>query len=109
MGLWGFCVVRINKLFCVFFVDKVCASDIILVLITNELTRGVTMTIEEIKQVVDNGEIVYWSNKAYTVIKDNRGEYYIVCSLNNHSIGLHGVKGGRFENVLNGEESDFFV
>ena len=37
------------------------------------------------------------------------GQYLIVCIINNHAIGLHGVKGSKYENVLNGEEKDFFI
>ena len=67
------------------------------------------MTIKKIKQAINDGKNVYWSNTAYKVIKDNLGQYLIVCTINNHAIGLHGVKGSKYENVLNGEEKDFFI
>jgi hypothetical protein len=35
------------------------------------------MTLDEIKQAVDNGGIVYWTNRGYRVIKDNLGQYLI--------------------------------
>ena len=59
------------------------------------------MTIQEIKQAVDNGQTVYVGNLAYIVIKSKFGEYLIKCTLNDHCIGL-----GR-EGKLNGE--NFFM
>jgi hypothetical protein len=67
------------------------------------------MNIKQIKQAVDSGKKVYWSNKAYQVIHDSIGQWLIHCSINNNCVGLHGMKGTKYENVLNGEESDFFV
>ena len=67
------------------------------------------MTIKKIKQAVNNGKNVYWSNTAYEVIKDNIGQYLIHCTINGHCIGLHGLKGTEYENILNGKEKDFFI
>jgi hypothetical protein len=67
------------------------------------------MNINEIKQAIDTGKRVYWSNTGYEVIKDSLNQYLIICSINDHCIGLHGMKGTRFENKLNGKESDFFI
>mgnify|MGYP006935514056 CR=1 FL=1 len=62
------------------------------------------MTTQEIKNAVDAGLTVRWSNGAYTVIKDTKGEYFIKCSTGN-SIGLTWMDG----TTLNGKEADFFI
>lgn len=67
------------------------------------------MNINEIKHAIKNGKNVYWSNTAYKVIKDNIGQYLIHCTINGHCIGLHGLKGTEYENILNGKEEDFFI
>lgn len=67
------------------------------------------MTLDEIKAAVDEGKIVKWVNNAYQVIKDNLGQYLIICHLNNSCIGLHGLKGTKYENVLNGREDGFYI
>jgi hypothetical protein len=59
-------------------------------------------TIEEIKAAVDAGVTVKCGNDAYNVIKDNIGQYLIVCTLNNYCIGLHGLENTQYERVLNG-------
>jgi|GEM_PF-2267197 len=59
-------------------------------------------SIKEIKKAVDNGKTVYCGNHSYTVIKD-KNEEYLIKSSNGYYIGLHGKKGGKFENKLNGE------
>lgn len=41
----------------------------------------------EVKNAVDKGFIVKWSNDAYTVIKDNLGQYLIEC--NGDYVGYH--------------------
>lgn len=61
------------------------------------------MTLLEIKQAVDAGTSVYWSNEAYQVIKDAKGQYLIkhtggIC------IGLTWADGV----TLNADEKDFF-
>ena len=63
------------------------------------------MTLEEIKAAVDSGKPVRWSNDAYHVIKDNLGQYLIVCQLNDHCIGLTNMAG----DVMNGKEEQFFI
>ena len=67
------------------------------------------MNIKEIKKAVDEGQKVCWSNPAYDVIKDDIGQYLIKCNLNGHCIGLHGLKGTKYENQLNGKEEDFYM
>ena len=62
------------------------------------------MTLTEIKQAVENGQKVYWSNKNYEVIKDKIGQWLIVSAFNKYTIGLTWQ-----DNVtMNGKEEDFF-
>lgn len=63
------------------------------------------MTIAEIKEAINAGKRVCWSNPAYNVIKDSKGQYLIECSFNGHCIGLTNLAGDR----LNGNEDEFFV
>lgn len=54
------------------------------------------MTLQEIKEALDNGQKVFWSNKGYEVIKDvikrpNKEDvvqYLIHCNINDTYIGL---------------------
>ena len=66
------------------------------------------MTIKEIKTLVNKGYKVHWSNENYQVIKDNNGKFLIHSISNDHYIGLHGLEGTKYENVLNGKENDFY-
>lgn len=63
------------------------------------------MTLEEIKQAVNDGKKVYWASKAYEVVKNKHGKWLIVCTLNKHAIGLTWQDGV----TLNGEPSEFFI
>jgi len=63
------------------------------------------MTLTEIKKAIKKGKKVYWSNKAYDIIKDNIGQYFIMCNLNGDSIYLTWQDG----KTLNGKEKDFFT
>jgi len=63
------------------------------------------MTLEEIKQAVEAGKNVYHGNRAYRVIKDNIGQWLIVCSINNYTIGLTWRDGV----TMNGKPEEFFV
>lgn len=67
------------------------------------------MNIQQIKKAIDDGLTVKWCNANYDVIKDSIGQYLIVCRLNGYTIGLHGQKGSSYENVLNADESGFYV
>ena len=63
------------------------------------------MTLQEIKEAVDNGKTVYWENGNYTVVKnDKNGEYFIKAS-NGYCIGLTWADG----KTLNGKEEEFFT
>ena len=66
------------------------------------------MKLKKIKKAIDKGKKVYWSNRAYGVIKDELGQYLITCKLTDYCIKLHGLKGTEYENKLNGDEKDFF-
>lgn len=61
------------------------------------------MTVQEIKQAVDNGKTVQYGN-GYEVIKF-KGEYFIRCISNGYTIGLTWSDGI----TLNGKEEDFFI
>ena len=63
------------------------------------------MTLNEIKQAIEQGSTVHWSNKAYVVVKDKIGQYLICCTLNASCIGLTWLDGV----TMNGKESEFFV
>lgn len=63
------------------------------------------MTAPEIKQAINEGKKVYWKSPVYQVIKDNLGQYFIKCTLNDHCIGLTWKDGV----TLNGEEEDFHL
>ena len=63
------------------------------------------MTLEQIKAAVDNGHTVHWMNPGYKVIKDQRGEYQIVFTPNNHCIGLTHRDGV----TLNGKPTEFYI
>lgn len=57
--------------------------------------------IQTIKHLVDQGHTVYARNRAYTVIKDDSGQYLIEYLDGTHCIGLHGRPGTQYENQLN--------
>ena len=67
------------------------------------------MTLDEIKKAVDAGKAVKCGSDIYNVIKDNLGQYLIVCTANNYCIGLHGIEGTQYENKMNGHESEFYI
>jgi len=62
------------------------------------------MTLSEIKQAVNAGKTVHWSNDNYVIICVHN-TYNILCTLNNHSIGLTWTDG----KTLNGEEHEFYA
>lgn len=64
------------------------------------------MTLEEIKQAVNSGKIVHWSNDGYRVIRDVfEDRYLIMWRGGRHYIGLTWQDGI----TLNGDESDFYI
>ena len=63
------------------------------------------MNLEEIKNAVDRGLSVCWSNENYDVLKNDKGWYYIKCNRNNHITGLTWRDGV----TMNEKECDFFI
>jgi hypothetical protein len=66
------------------------------------------MTLEQIKAAVEAGKTVHWANTAYTVIKDNLGQWLIAYEPNGpraHYIGLTWQDG----KTMNGAPSQFFI
>jgi len=63
------------------------------------------MTLQEIKTAIEEGKKVHWSSSIYNVIKDNIGQYLIICTQNQHCIGLTRGDG----KTMNGKEEDFYI
>ncbi len=63
------------------------------------------MTLQEIKQAIEEGKTVCWANKGYRVIKAANGEYLIVFLADKNIIGLTWNDGV----TLNGQEHEFFT
>jgi hypothetical protein len=63
------------------------------------------MNAQEIKQAIEDGKTVKWSNDNYNVIKDSKNQYFIKCVSNSHAIGLFWAD----EKTLNGKEQDFYI
>lgn len=61
------------------------------------------MTLTEIKEAINQGKKVYWSNLLYEVVK-GKEDYLIKCS-NSSVIGLTWADGA----TLNGKEEEFFT
>jgi hypothetical protein len=62
-------------------------------------------TTTETGKAVEAGKTVHWATQSYRVVKDEVGQWLIVCDLNNHAIGLTWRDGV----TMNGEPKDFFV
>lgn len=63
------------------------------------------MTLEEIKEAVNEGKTVHWASDAYTVVKRSDGEWYILCTVNNNAIGLTWRDGV----TMNGKPEQFYI
>jgi hypothetical protein len=63
------------------------------------------MTVNEIKSAVESGKRVHWTNGLYEVVKDQIGQWFIVCHANGHAIGLTHQDG----RTLNGCGGDFYI
>ncbi len=67
------------------------------------------MNLQQIKDAVNAGQTVCWSNNNYKVVTGtfpNKEVYWnIVCVSNNHTIGLTWADGV----TMNGKEEDFFI
>lgn len=63
------------------------------------------MTLQQIKEAVNQGKTVHWSNKGYRVFKDNLDQWFILCDQNQYMIGLT----WRDNVTLNGKPEQFFL
>jgi hypothetical protein len=63
------------------------------------------MTLQEIKDAVNQGKNVYVGNKSYMVVKDVKDQWFIKCLFNNYFIGLTWRDG----ETVNGKPEDFFT
>jgi hypothetical protein len=63
------------------------------------------MTLNEIKNTIEQGGRVYWKHEGYPVIKDGSGRYLIVCMMNQSTWGLTWTDGV----TMNEKEEDFFI
>lgn len=63
------------------------------------------MTLQEIKDAVESGKTVHWSNEGYVVTKDGIGRWHIVCLSNKSSVGLTWAD----DVTLNGRPDKFYV
>ena len=67
------------------------------------------MTVQEIKQAIDDGKKVHIYEGSYEVIKDSISQYLIHCLCNDNYVGLSGREGTKYENVANYPEKDFYI
>ena len=63
------------------------------------------MNLQEIKAAIESGKHVCWSNRAYDVVKDSKGQWLIVCNLNGYTCGLTWLDGV----TMNGNPDEFFT
>jgi hypothetical protein len=64
------------------------------------------MNVTEIKEAVESGKTVCWSNDGYIVLKDKKGQWLLkFIAGNGHCIGLTWAD----EITLNGKEKDFYI
>ena len=67
------------------------------------------MTLEEIKDAIEAGKTVHWSNDTYVIDKQvfasGNIRYDILCTANGHRIGLTWMDGI----TMNGKEDDFYI
>jgi hypothetical protein len=59
------------------------------------------MNVTEIKEAVESGKTVCWSNDGYVVIKDEKGQWLLKFIPSDHCVGLT----WRDEVTLNGKEN----
>lgn len=62
------------------------------------------MTLQEIKQAVQQGKTVHWANEGYRVLRDKFNQWFIVFHTGN-AIGLTWQDGV----TLNGKEHEFYI
>ena len=66
------------------------------------------MTLDEIKRAVEAGKTVHWSNKGYTVIKDNIGQWLIAYNRGGTGECYWGLT-HQDEVTMNSAEDEFFL
>ena len=59
----------------------------------------------DIKRAIDDGLHVKWATDAYDCIKDNLGQYLIICRVNDYCIGLTWQDG----ETLTGQLDQFYI
>ena len=62
------------------------------------------MNLQEIKNAVEDGQTVHWSNSSYRVVKVSLNQFLIVCE-NGSTIGLTWKDG----KTMNGRPEDFYT
>ena len=62
------------------------------------------MNLHEIKEAVEAGKTVCWSNEGYEVVKDSIGQWLVVFKANDYTTGLMNKSG-----VLTEDPSKFFI
>ncbi len=67
------------------------------------------MTLETIKQAIDEGKKVELYKGSHEVVKHKFGHYMIHCKANGVVVGLHGMAGTTYENVANFPLKDFYI
>ena len=63
------------------------------------------MTLQEIKNAVENGKTVCWDSEIYEVKKDKFNQWHIICSTNDSAIGLT----HQDQITMNGKPEEFFI
>jgi hypothetical protein len=63
------------------------------------------MTLSEIKTALSENKRVFHQSPGYEVKRDNIGQYLIICSLNDYTIGLTHRDG----QTMNGKEEEFYI
>jgi hypothetical protein len=61
------------------------------------------MNLDQIKQSVNQGLIVYWGDSGYRVIVDSLGQYFIKCSFNGRVSQLVDSQFSEYK------QNDFFI
>jgi hypothetical protein len=62
------------------------------------------MTLQEIKDAVNQGKLVYWKQANYPIVKDKHDQWFIDCT-NGSATGLTWQDG----TTMNGKEEDFYI
>ena len=63
------------------------------------------MKLQEIKDAVNNGKTVHWANEGYKVKRWQGDHWVVVCTHNDHAVGLTRVDGI----TMTHNEAEFFI